>query len=122
MKPGQSDFKRTFRVLDEDEDDPMLSIINLVDVFLVAIGILLIGAAQQASLTANADSVTIVRNAGKPNMEIVIKDGEKISKFQSSGISADGDGERVGTAYRLQDGTMVYVPAATAPSNREQLP
>ncbi len=111
MKIVRSKMRRSFRVLDEEDDDPMLSLINLVDVFLVAIGILLIGAAQQSSWIANADSVTVVRNAGTPDMEIVVKSGEKVSKFRSSGASADGDGERVGTAYRLQDGTMVYVPA-----------
>ena len=77
MKIVRSKMPRTFRVLDEEDDDPMLSLINLVDVFLVAIGILLIGASQQSSWIANADSVTVVRNAGTPDMEIEVKSGEK---------------------------------------------
>jgi hypothetical protein len=45
-------------------------------------------------------------------MEIITKDGQKITQFKASGASGEGDGEKAGTAYRMKDGSMVYVPAA----------
>lgn len=100
-------------ILDGDDEDPMLSTINLVDVFLVVIGILLIVVIQDPLRPFVDDNVTIIRNEGKPNMEIIVKEGQKITKFQSVGASVEGDGEKAGTAYRLKDGSMVYVPATT---------
>jgi hypothetical protein len=58
------------------------------------------------------DKVTIIRNEGQPNMEIITKEGQKVTRFKASGASGEGDGEKAGTAFRMKDGTMVYVPAA----------
>ncbi len=104
---------RRSSILDGDDEDPMLSTINLVDVFLVVIGVLLIVVIQDPLRSFVDDSVTIIRNEGKSNMEIIVKEGQKITKFQSVGASVEGDGEKAGTAYRLKDGNMVYVPATT---------
>lgn len=104
---------RRSSILDGDDEDPMLSTINLVDVFLVVVGVLLIVVIQDPLRPFVDDSVTIIRNEGKPNMEIIVKEGQKITKFQSVGASVEGDGEKAGTAYRLKDGSMVYVPATT---------
>ncbi len=101
-------------ILDEDDDDPVLSTINLIDVFLVVIGMLLIAVINNPMNPFANDKLTIIRNEGKPDMEIITKDGQKITRFKASGASGEGDGEKAGTAYRMKDGTMVYVPA-TAP-------
>lgn len=102
-------------ILDTDDDDPMLSAINLVDVFLVVVGVLLIAVIDNPLRTMSDESLTIIRNEGQPNMEIIVKDGQQVTKFQSVGSSIEGDGEMAGTAYRLRDGSLVYVPA-----NRQQ--
>lgn len=99
-------------ILDEDDDDPVLSTINLIDVFLVVIGMLLIAVINNPMNPFSNDKLTIIRNEGKPNMEIITKDGQKVTKFKASGASGEGDGEKAGTAYRMKDGSMVYVPAA----------
>ncbi len=101
------------RILDEDDDDPVLSTINLIDVFLVVIGMLLIAVINNPMNPFAKDKLTIIRNEGKPDMEIITKDGQKVTKFKASGASGEGDGEKAGTAYRMKDGSMVYVPAAT---------
>lgn len=101
------------RILDEDDDDPVLSTINLIDVFLVVIGMLLIAVINNPLNPFANDKLTIIRNEGKPDMEIITKDGQKVTKFKASGASGEGDGEKAGTAYRMKDGSMVYVPAAT---------
>ncbi len=103
--------RRSF-ILESDDEDPMLSTINLVDVFLVVIGVLLIAVIENPLRPLDNENVTIIRNEGKPNMEIIVKDGRKVTKFQSVGGSVEGDGEMAGTAYRLKDGSMVYVPTA----------
>ena len=52
----------------------------------------------------------------------VQKRGEKIEKYKASGDIGEGDGEKAGVAYRMKDGSMVYVPEggaadqATAPA------
>jgi hypothetical protein len=99
-------------ILDTDDDDPMLSAINLVDVFLVVVGVLLIAVIENPLRPSIDGNVTIIRDEGKPNMEIIVKDGQQVTKFQSVGGSIEGDGEMAGTAYRLRDGSLVYVPAS----------
>lgn len=99
-------------ILDEDDDDPVLSTINLIDVFLVVIGMLLIAVINNPMNPFADDKLTIIRNEGQPNMEIITKDGQKITRFKASGASGEGDGEKAGTAFRMKDGTMVYVPAS----------
>lgn len=97
--------------LDNDDDDPVLSTINLIDVFMVVIGMLMIAIVNNPMSPFAQDKVTIIRNEGKPNMEIITKDGQKVTRFKASGASGEGDGEKAGTAFRMKDGTMVYVPA-----------
>ena len=62
------------------------------------------------SVSPSGDNVTVIRNPGQPDMEIVIKDGEKIDRYQASGRIGQGEGSKAGVAYRLKDGSMVYVP------------
>ena len=106
--------KRQFSILnslDADDDDPVLSTINLIDVFMVVIGMLMIAVINNPMNPFAQDKLTIIRNEGQPNMEIITKEGQKVTRFQASGASGEGDGEKAGTAYRMKDGTMVYVPA-----------
>ena len=99
------------KFLDEDEElNPMLSTVNLLDVFLVIIGALLISIAQNPLSPFSADSVTIIKNEGKENMEIIVKDGNKIEQYNSSGKIGSGDGTKAGIAYRMDDDSIVYVP------------
>ena len=80
------------RFLDEDDDDPMLSVVNLIDLFLVIIGMLM------------------VENPGEDNMRITVKDGQELTRYESSGEMGEGQGARAGVTYRLDDGRMIYVP------------
>jgi hypothetical protein len=43
-------------------------------------------------------------------MEIIVKEGEKIKATRVTRKAASGRGSRLGVAYRLEDGSMVYVP------------
>lgn len=99
------------KLLDEiDDDDPGLSLINLIDVFLVVIAALMMAVAASPLNPFDAESVTVIRNPGTAEMEIVIKQGDSIERFEAQGQSSVGDGVRAGTAYRLEDGSLIYVP------------
>ncbi len=99
------------RLLDEDEAlNPILSVVNLVDVFLVVIAALLISIAQNPLNPFFEEDVTVVKNAGKPNMEVIVKQGEKMEQYRATGAVGQGDGVKAGVAYRLEDGSLIYVP------------
>lgn len=102
----------SLKLLHEAEtDDPILSVVNLIDIFLVVIAALLITVAQNPMLSPFAKrDVTVITDAGKPTMEIMVKKGEKVERYKSSGAIGSGDGEKAGVAYRMKDGSMVYVP------------
>ena len=101
------------RLLDDpDSDDPILSVVNLIDVFLVIIAALLLAIANSPTNPFTSENVTVIRNPGEPNMEIVIKDGQKIERYKASGSIGEGEGSKAGVAYRMKDGSMVYVPEA----------
>ena len=99
------------RLLDDAEtDDPILSVVNLIDVFLVIIAALLLAVANSAGNPFGSESVTVSKNPGQPSMEVIVKDGRKIDRYRASGEIGEGEGAKAGVAYRLKDGSMVYVP------------
>jgi hypothetical protein len=117
-----SSFKH-LHLLAEDDDDPMLSAVNLVDVFLVLVVALLTAVAAQSSRQPQTDEhVTIIRNAGSPDMEVIVRENGKEVRFKGAGQAGAGQGERAGVAYKLKDGNIVYVPepggAAAASTER----
>lgn len=94
-----------------EDDDPLLSVINLVDVFLVLIAALLLAVARSPVNVFDAGQVTVIRDAGTPDMEIVVKNGKKIERFRGDGATASaGQGVKAGITYRMPDGSLVYVP------------
>lgn len=97
------------RILDEDEDDPMLSAVNLVDVFLVLVVALLVAVVNSTRQTPSAESAKI-RDAGNPQMEIIITQDGKQVRYKGTGSVSEGEGVRAGVAYRLRDGSIIYVP------------
>lgn len=103
------------KLLHEPEtEDPILSVVNLIDIFLVIIAALLITIARNPLMNPfSKQDVTVITDAGKPTMEVVIKKGEKVERYKSSGAIGSGDGEKAGVAYRMKDGSIVYVPEGT---------
>ena len=61
----------------------------------------------------SSEDFTMVKNPGKENMEIITKEGKQINKYTPSDdqSSKDGNkGKRVGVAYQLENGEIIYVP------------
>ncbi len=109
------------RFLDEDEElNPIVSAVNLVDVFLVIIAALLIAIAQNPLSPFTAENVTVVKNAGEPNMEVIVKEGKQIKQYKSNGEIGSGEGMRAGVAYKMADGSFVYVPEGDKATDSKQ--
>lgn len=101
----------SLRILQEDEElDPILSVVNLVDVFLVMIGALMMIIAANPLNPFGAESAVVVKSPGQPDMQMIVKQGEKIETYKSTDQIGAGEGVRAGVAYRLKDGTFIYVP------------
>jgi hypothetical protein len=102
----------SLKLLHEPEnDDPILSVVNIIDIFLVIIAALLITVAKNPMLHAfGRQDVTVITDPGRPTMEMLVKKGEKIERYKASGQIGEGEGAKAGTAYRMKDGAIVYVP------------
>ncbi|MPZ39810.1 MAG: DUF2149 domain-containing protein [Rhizobiales bacterium] len=99
------------RFLAEGEsDDPILSVVNLIDVFLVVVAMLMIIIVKNPLNPFGNKNVVVVENPGEANMKIVIKDGQEFTRYESSGEIGEGQGVRAGITYQLPDGRLIYVP------------
>ena len=95
------------------EEDPLAGIANLFDVsvvFIVGLMITLFSVYRIGDLVDQKSDVTMVKTNAQGEREIIVKKGTKITAYKVSGKTAAGDGERLGTAYRLADGQVIYVP------------
>ena len=103
------------RIIDDNEDqDPMSMLSNLFDVAMVFAVALMVALVFKFNMTEifSQEDYTIVKNPGKENMEIITKEGQTINKYKpSEAQSAQGKkGKRVGVAYQLENGEIIYVP------------
>jgi len=104
---------------ESDSDDPILSVVNLIDIFLVVVAMLMIVVVQNPLNPFNARNVIVVENPGEKDMRILVKDGKELTRYESSAEIGEGKGVRAGIAYRLPDGRMIYVPE-TRPTSRDK--
>lgn len=93
------------RFLDSDDsDDPILSVVNVIDVFLVIVVMLLI-------VVAHSSATALAENAPEADSgDVVPETVQTLERYQTTGEMGEGTGVRAGTTYRLEDGTMVFVP------------
>lgn len=98
---------------DDADDDPLSGMANLFDVamvFAVALMVALVARLQIADLLTR-NEVTMVKNPGQPDMEIIVKKGQEITRYKASeNAKGEGKGRRVGTAFELENGQIIYVP------------
>ena len=106
---------------DDAEDDPMASVVNLVDLLLVLVAALLLAFAASPLSPLAGGEVTVIRDAGTPQMEVVVMRGASVERFSASGRSGVGGGVRVGSAWRLADGSMVYLPEPAGASSARRV-
>ena len=106
--------KRRSGLLAEDDGDPLSVVVNLFDVAMVFAVSLMVAMVMHMNMTEvfGDEEFTIVKNPGKENMEIITKEGKEINTYKASGEKTDGgqQGKRLGTAYQLDNGQIIYVP------------
>ena len=107
-KTGKAFGDRAF-----SDDDPMTGVANLFDiglVFIVGLLITLFSAYRLQDLFDRTSEMTIMKQNASGEMEVIIKQGTQIKATKVTRETARGMGNRLGVAYRLEDGSMVYVP------------
>jgi hypothetical protein len=105
--------KRRYRDIIGDNEDPMGGLANLFDVAMAFAVILLIAFAFSShlpELLSEQSNVTIVKNPGEEDMEIIIKEGKEIKHLEMTNKTAGGKGKILGTAYKLETGEIIYIP------------
>lgn len=108
-------MKRRKNRFDDNEDlDPVSSVANLFDVAMVFAVALMVALVARYNMTEvfSKEDFTMVKNPGKENMEIITKKGKKIEKYKASNekSSSNNKGKRIGAAYQLENGEVIYVP------------
>ena len=103
--------RRTMSVLEDDDgDDPILSVVNIIDVFLVIIAVLLVAVIENPINPFALQNAVVIKDPGEATMEMIVKKGNELKRYKSSGKIGEGQGAKAGTAYKLKDGSMIYVP------------
>lgn len=95
------------------KQDPMSGVANLFDVAMVfAVGLMVaLVSAYHLQEIFSADDLTMIKNPNQPGkMEIITKKGKEIKVQKLTKEMAHGQGLRLGIAYKLRDGRVVYVP------------
>lgn len=97
------------------EEDPLAGLANLFDVsivFIVGLMITMFSVYNMGDLMSAESEVTMVKTDANGQQEIIVKKGETITAYKLSGETGKGDGTKLGTAYRLANGQVIYVPDA----------
>lgn len=97
------------------EDDPIAAVANLFDVAMVFAVALMIALVTRFNMTEmfTQEDFTIVKNPGRENMEIITKQGKEITRYKSNDAqnqTTGKKGKRVGAAYELENGEIIYIP------------
>jgi hypothetical protein len=101
------------------EEDPLSGVANLFDVsvvFIVGLMITLFSVYRMGDLVDAKTEVTMVKTNAQGQREIIVKKGTKITAYKVTGKTTSGEGERLGTAYRLTSGQIIYVPESAEES------
>lgn len=93
------------------DDDPLSGVANLFDVAMIfAIGLLVVALTHFGveELITQSD-VTIVKNPGQENMQVIIKQGDEIEKLELTKEEITTSGRKFGTIYQTDSGGWVLV-------------
>ena len=99
----------------EEDSDPISVVSNLFDVAMVFAVALMVALVSRYNMTEvfSQEDFTMVKNPGKKNLENITKEGEKINRYTPSEDQNKKEGKRgkkVGIAYELDNGEIIYVP------------
>jgi len=108
-------YRRPLLLLQQDDDDPLSVVVNLFDVAMVFAVALMVAMVMHMNMTEifSREDFTIVKNPGTADMEIIQKKGQTIETYKATGNTTRTNGQRgkrLGTAYQLENGQIIYVP------------
>lgn len=95
------------------DDDPLSGLANLFDiglVFIVGLILALFSTYHMEDILNDKSEITIMKKYENGEMEIITRKGKKVNIKKVTKTQTEGRGERLGTAYRLENGSMIYVP------------
>ena len=100
---------------DSADEDPGAGLLNLFDVWIAFAVALLLAMVSFFCATPPPPSGTTGTTGTPPtpvkmSLEAIEQARTKLDRFRESRETAGGEGERLGTAYRLQSGEVIYVP------------
>jgi hypothetical protein len=98
------------RIRDDRAGDPLDGLVNLFDLGIVLAVAFLLAALSSLQLSdlLTEEDVTVVRS-GQGQNTVIVKDGQRVRTVQLQGRRVVGEGERIGSVYRLEDGRTVFV-------------
>ena len=102
-----------------DDSDPLGAIANLFDVAMVFAVALMVAMVSRWQLTEflTQEDFTMVKNPGTEEMEIITQEAGEITRYRAEDVddAAGRRGRRVGIAYQLESGEIIYAPEAPRP-------
>jgi hypothetical protein len=105
--------RKRFENYEQPLEDPMSGVANLFDasiVFIVSMMIALFMAYNLLDLVDPNSEVTITKKTSDGRLEIITKKGKEIKAKKVTDRKLSGEGVKLGTAYQLNDGRVIYVP------------
>lgn len=100
----------------QDDSDPLAAVANLFDVAMVFAVALMVAMVSRWQLTEflTREDFTMVKNPGTAEMEIITQEAGEITRYRAeeANDAAGRRGRRVGIAYQLDNGEIIYVPEA----------
>ena len=90
--------------------DPLDGLVNLFDLGIVLAVAFLIAALSSLKLSdlLTQEDVTVVRS-GPDSNTVIVKRGQRVRTIELQGRRVVGEGRRIGSVYRLEDGRTVFV-------------
>lgn len=98
---------------DEYREEPLHGVANIFDIALAFIAVLVALISlylRLPELLSERTSWALIKNPGRPSMELVIKRGRRIKVYKARGLAKGKVARRLGVAYQLVTGEIVYVP------------
>ena len=112
--------RRRFEKYEQPLEDPIAGVANLFDAsvaFIVSMMIALFMAYNMLDLIDPRSEVTMTKKNADGTVEIITKKGKEIKARKVTDKKLSGEGMRLGTAYQLNDGRVVYVPDESPKQN-----
>lgn len=98
-----------------NDDDPGAGLLNLFDVWIAFAVALLLAIVSHENVTKE----NLSKQSSAPELESIKDSRTELPHYRPSEEDLGGDGQRLGTAYRLKSGEVIYVPDKETAPNTE---